>query len=83
MPWNYGFFIGFFIRREIGEKAQGQVNQGIGRLNGKENGEEKWIKTLLKPSPLTLNPNRTLFSFFEVKIKKYKYFERQVQGKRV
>ena len=51
MPWNYGFFIGFFIRREIGEKAQGQINQGIGRLNGKENGEEKWIEFSLNLLP--------------------------------
>jgi len=37
-------------------------------LNRKENGEEKLIKTLLNPSPLTLNPKSTLFSFFALKI---------------
>jgi hypothetical protein len=36
MPWNYGFFIRILIRREKRDKAQGQVNKWIGRLNGKE-----------------------------------------------
>lgn len=31
-------------------------------------------KTPLKPSPLTLNPNRTLFSVFGQKIRKCKDF---------
>ena len=31
-------------------------------------------RILLKPSPLTLNPNRTLFSFFALKTPKCKYF---------
>lgn len=31
MPRNYGFFVRFLIRREKRDKAQGQINQGIGR----------------------------------------------------
>lgn len=45
MPWNYGFFIRFFIRKENGYKAKVQINQCTKRLNRKENGHEKWIKT--------------------------------------
>lgn len=45
MPWNYGFFIRFFIRKENGYKAEIQINQWIRRLIRKENGHEKWIKT--------------------------------------
>jgi hypothetical protein len=38
MPWNYGFFIRGL--RGIEKRIQGksQVNEGIERLNGKENG---------------------------------------------
>ena len=51
MPRNYGFFIRILIRREKRDKAQGQVNKWIGRLNGKENGEEKWIEFSLNLLP--------------------------------
>jgi len=37
-------------------------------LNGKENGMRKWTKSPLNPSPLTLFPESTLFSFFALKI---------------
>ena len=33
MPRNYGFFIRILIRREKREKAKGQINQWIERLN--------------------------------------------------
>jgi hypothetical protein len=41
-----------------------------------KNGQEKWKKFSLNSSPLTLNPESTLFSFFALIFKKYKYFIR-------
>jgi len=39
-------------------------------LNGKENGMKNGQNPPLNPSPLTLNPKSTLFSFFALKIEK-------------
>lgn len=45
------------------DKAIALKNQWMERLNGKQNGKEKWIKGTLKPYSLTLNSETTLFAF--------------------
>ena len=82
MPRNYGFFIRILIRREKREKAKGQINQWIERLNGKENGEEKWIKL-----PLNLLPKPSIlielyFHFLPLKLRNVRTLVVQVQGLR-
>jgi hypothetical protein len=52
------------------------------KIEWKRKWKNKWAKILFKLSPLTFNFNRTLFSFFDLKSKKYKDFKRQFKIKK-